>query len=73
MTAGEAILFIAAFTGIGLLGAGFFVMHKIRQISEECFGTPSLIEGLKRQEMLEDEEEAAREETDEKNAAQTKK
>ena len=53
MTAGNAILVIAIFTGLALIGAIFFVMFKVRQISREFFGTPSLIEGLKRQEALE--------------------
>ena len=55
MTAGSAILIVAIVTGLGLIGSIFFVMYKIREISQQCFGTPSLIEGLKRQEMLEDE------------------
>ena len=53
MTAGNAILVIAIFTGLALIWAIFFVMFKVRQISREFFGTPSLIEGLKRQEALE--------------------
>ena len=55
MTAGNAILIVAIVTGLGLIGALFFVMFKIRQISREFFGTSSLIEGLKRQEALEDD------------------
>ena len=55
MTAGNAILIVAIVTGLGLIGALFFVMYKIRQISREFFGTSSLIEGLKRQEALEDD------------------
>ena len=55
MTAGNAILIVAIVTGLGLIGALFFVMIKIRQISREFFGTSSLIEGLKRQEALEDD------------------
>ena len=55
MTAGNAILIVAVMTGLGLIGALFFVMFKIRQISREFFGTSSLIEGLKRQEALEDD------------------
>ena len=47
MTAGNAILIVAIVTGLGLIGALFFVMFKIRQISREFFGTSSLIEGLK--------------------------
>ena len=43
MTAGNAILVIAIFTGLALIGAIFFVMFKVRQISREFFGTPSLI------------------------------
>ena len=46
MTAGNAILIIAIVTGLGLIGALFFVMFKIRQISREFFGTSSLIEGF---------------------------
>ena len=33
MTAGNAILIVAIVTGLGLIGALFFVMFKIRQIS----------------------------------------
>ena len=55
MTAGNAILIVAIVTGLSLIGALFFVMFKIRQISREFFGTSSLIEGLKRQEALEDD------------------
>ena len=55
MTAGNAILIVAIVTGLGLIGALFFVMFKIWQISREFFGTSSLIEGLKRQEALEDD------------------
>ena len=55
MTAGNAILIVAIVTGLGLIGALFFVMFKIRQISREFFGTSNLIEGLKRQEALEDD------------------
>ena len=44
MTAGNAILIVAVMTGLGLIGALFFVMFKIRQISREFFGTSSLIE-----------------------------
>ena len=42
MTAGNAILIVAIVTGLGLIGALFFVMFKIRQISREFFGTSSL-------------------------------
>lgn len=38
MTAGNAILIVAIVTGLGLIGALFFVMFKIRQISAEFFG-----------------------------------
>ena len=55
MTAGNEILIIAIVTGLGLIGALFFVMYKIRQNSREFFGNSSLIEGLKRQEALEDD------------------
>ena len=54
MTAGNAILIVGIVTGLGLIGALFFVMYKIRQISREFFATSSLIEGLKRQEELDD-------------------
>ena len=55
MTAENAILIVAIVTGLGLIGAILFVLFKVRQISREFFGTSSLIEGLKRQEALEDD------------------
>ena len=55
MTAGNAILIVAIVTGLGLIGAILFVLFKVRQISQEFFGTPNLVEGLKRQEALEDD------------------
>ena len=55
MTAETAILIVAIVTGLGLIGAILFVLFKVRQISQEFFGTPNLVEGLKRQEALEDD------------------
>ena len=55
MTAENAILIVAIVTGLGLIGAILFVLFKVRQISQEFFGTPNLVEGLKRQEALEDD------------------
>lgn len=55
MTAGNAILIVTIVTGLGLIGAILFVLFKVRQISQEFFGTPNLVEGLKRQEALEDD------------------
>lgn len=55
MTAETAIFIVAIVTGLGLIGAILFVLFKVRQISQEFFGTPNLVEGLKRQEALEDD------------------